>query len=140
MPKNEKTYPCANCGRDDGTHVDCPQPSIELGKPVKRVFICSPYRASTPKRVEHNVAVARNLCRLAAHAGCIPFAPHLLYPQFLDDADERDRAIGIMCGISFLKECDEMWAFGEPTAGMKVEMAKARELGIPVIELTNYLV
>ena len=47
------------------------------------VYICSPYAGDT----ESNVKAAREYSRFAVDMGYIPFAPHLLFPQFLDDND-----------------------------------------------------
>lgn len=110
---------------------------VRIEKSTQRVFICSPYRASGTRTVEQNVEAAKKLCRAAARAGHIPFAPHLLYPQFLDDTDERDRNTGIRCGVSFLEKCDVVWVLGEPTEGMRHEIAKAQELKIPVVTVTQ---
>ena len=33
----------------------------------------------------------------------VPYAPHLLFPQFLDDADACQRAAGIEAGIEMLQ-------------------------------------
>ena len=38
-------------------------------------------------------------------------------------------------GMEMLKLCDELWAFGEPTEGMRMEVAQAERLGIPVCRL-----
>lgn len=46
------------------------------------VYICSPYAGD----IEANVVAARRYSRFAVDAGYIPIAPHLLFPQFLDDA------------------------------------------------------
>jgi hypothetical protein len=46
------------------------------------VYICSPYSGD----VEGNVDAARRYSRFAVDKGYIPIAPHLLFPQFLDDA------------------------------------------------------
>ncbi|MCW1085664.1 hypothetical protein OJ920_10850, partial [Streptococcus anginosus] len=51
------------------------------------VYICSPYSGDT----EANVELARQFCGFAVSAGKIPFAPHLHYPQFMDDADPDQR-------------------------------------------------
>ena len=48
-----------------------------------RVFICSPYAGD----VSANCEKARRYLRFAIDRGTIPFAPHLLYPQVLDDSD-----------------------------------------------------
>lgn len=61
------------------------------------------------------------------------FAPHLLYPQILDDRIAIDRASGIGMGLALLERCDELWAFGgHVSAGMQLEIARAAGLGIPV--------
>ena len=52
------------------------------------VYICSPYSGD----VEANVARAREYCRFAVtEKNAIPFAPHLLLPQYLEDNDPEQR-------------------------------------------------
>lgn len=96
---------------------------------MKLVFVCSPYRGD---EVE-NIANARKYCRLVAGCGYIPIAPHLLFPQFLDDSDEIQRLKGIHMGLELLKLCSKMWIFAnEVTEGMELEIKKAKELEIPI--------
>ena len=96
---------------------------------MKRVFICSPYRGD----VERNVKAARNHARMAAIIGYCPIAPHLLFPQFLNDRDPEERIMGITLGVEQMKMCDEVWVFGSRISnGMGFELEKAKELGIPV--------
>ena len=45
------------------------------------VYICSPYAGDVSKNVEN----ARRYSRFAVDSGCIPIAPHLLFPQFMND-------------------------------------------------------
>ena len=45
------------------------------------VYICSPFAGDTEKNTEK----ARRYSRFAVKNGAIPLAPHLLFPQFLDD-------------------------------------------------------
>ncbi len=93
------------------------------------VFICSPYRGAT----ERNLRLARYYCRLALSRKATPFAPHLHYTQFLDDSVNKERRLGISCGIEVLRRCDEIWVCGDKiTAGMKAEIDAAKELGIPI--------
>ena len=62
-----------------------------------------------------------------------PFAPHLYFPQFLDDSDIEQRKADIGAGIVLLAECDELWAFGDKlTAGMRLELKVADGLSIPM--------
>lgn len=100
--------------------------SRRTGMPL--VFICSPYRGDT----ETNGQNARMYCSLAASQGCIPFAPHLLFTQFLDEAQLEERRLGLHMGVEMLRLCDTLWAFGEPTQGMQAEMNLAERMGIPV--------
>ncbi len=95
---------------------------------IPLVFICSPFRGDT----ETNAHRARAYCSLASSQGCIPFAPHLLFTQFLDDAKADERKMGMYMGVEMLRLCDELWAFGEPTEGMTAEIELAERMGIPV--------
>ena len=95
------------------------------------IFVCSPYRGET----EANIQNARRYCRLVMKQGGIPFAPHLLFTQFLDEDKAAERRQGLRMGMEMLKLCDELWAFGEPTEGMRMEIAQAEYLGIPVCRL-----
>jgi len=99
---------------------------------VKRVFVCSPFRGD----VEKNVAVARAACRQVVLDGDAPFAPHLLYPAFLDDDEPAERALGIGAGLAWLAAADEVLVVGEPTEGMRAEIAVAETLGLPIHRLT----
>lgn len=83
------------------------------------VYICSPYSSN----VERNVQKARTYSRYAVDAGVIPIAPHLLFPQFMEEESERDLAM--FMDIAVLSKCKELWVFGEPTAGMQSEIAYA---------------
>ena len=95
------------------------------------IFVCSPYRGD----METNTQNARQYCRLVMEQGGIPFAPHLLFTQFLDGNKAAERRQGLWMGREMLKLCDELWAFGEPTEGMRMEIAQAECLGIPVCRL-----
>jgi hypothetical protein len=104
---------------------------------VKRVFVASPLRAAGDFTFEGNLDLARRLCLRVVEMGNAPFAPHLLYTQFLDDDDEIHRAKGIACGETFLEVCDELWAYcfreGGPSSGMRYEIDMAERCGIDVL-------
>ena len=96
---------------------------------MKLIFICSPFKGDT----ENNVLKARRYCRFAMAQEHVPFAPHLLFPQFLDDTDPKEREQGISLGLTVLGYCHELWAFGaEVSHGMATEIAWAEKLNIPV--------
>ena len=62
------------------------------------VFICSPFAGD----IKRNVAAARQYCKFAVSKGNIPFAPHLLFPQFLNDGNLYDRETGMVMGLAIL--------------------------------------
>ena len=82
---------------------------MKEGDNMKRVFIVSPYRAETSAEIAQNIERAKAMCKKAIHEGCAPFAPHLLYPQFLDDAIPDEHNAGIICGLVWLDAADEVW-------------------------------
>lgn len=98
-----------------------------------RVFICSKYAGD----IKHNVNVALALCRMAVKSGLAPFAPHLLYTQFLEESDPAQRDLGISLGLRFMETCGVVWVYvGEGVSdGMRREMKHARRLGKPVVIL-----
>ena len=82
------------------------------------VYICSPYRGDT----DTNVKMAREYCRIAVEKNAIPFAPHLLYPQFMNDEE-----LALFMGKVMLDKCAEVWVFGDTMSeGMKGEIARAK--------------
>ena len=87
------------------------------------VYICSPYTGNTAENVE----AARRYSRFAVDKGYIPIAPHLLFPQFLDDADPDERELGLFFGNAIMSKCSEVWVFGSRiSAGMQAEIRRAK--------------
>lgn len=87
------------------------------------VFICSPYAGE----VEENIRAAKYYSRFAVDKGYIPIAPHLLFPQFLNDADPNERQLGLFFGDALMSKCSEVWVFGSRvSAGMAVEIKRAK--------------
>ena len=104
------------------------------------VFVCSPFGGK-----EENLELARALCREVIIRGATPIAPHLLYPQFLNDGNEHERWMGIDAGKTILRRCDVMLVYTEESytpeelsecpyvsRGMEEEIALALELDIPI--------
>lgn len=91
------------------------------------VYICSRYAGD----IERNVLAAQSYCRYAISQNCIPLAPHLLYPQFMDDADAEQRKLGLFFGKVLMDKCDEVWVFsdGDYSSGMKSEYDRAMRRG-----------
>lgn len=98
------------------------------------VYIASPFAGDT----ERNTERARGYCRFVVSKGCIPLAPHLLYPQFMDDCDREQREFGLRFALVLLTKCDELWVFGDKISeGMSREIAKAKRKGKPIRYFNN---
>ena len=98
------------------------------------VYIASPFAGDT----EMNVQRARSYCRFAVGRGCIPLAPHLHYPQFMDDGDKGQRELGLRFALILLGKCKELWVFGNIiSSGMAAEINKASRRRIPIRYFTE---
>lgn len=98
---------------------------------MKRIFVCSPFAGNTLE----NIKRAKRYCRYVIACGHSPLAPHLLFPQFLDDKSPAERSAGLSAGLSWLEKADELWVFdAKPSSGMTIEIAFAEAHKIPVIE------
>ena len=103
----------------------------------RKVYVCSPYNAKTPEQIEANVTLAKSVCKAIVEAGNYPVAPHLYFPQFMNEKSEAEREFGIMAGLELMKGCDEVMACvvnDYISSGMERELTyAANNLGIPVI-------
>lgn len=87
------------------------------------VYICSPFSGD----VAGNIANARKYSRFVVEQGYIPIAPHLLFPQFLNDNDLMEREMGLHFGNVLMSHCSEVWVFGEHiSSGMNAEISRAK--------------
>lgn len=116
--------------RSDRLISQCEGTNINEGSPDGRlVYIASPYAGD----VVANTQFAIRCCLYAIRQGCTPVAPHLLYPQMLDDSEPKQRAIALKLGHRLLSVCQEVWACGSRiSSGMAGEIALAETLCIPV--------
>lgn len=88
------------------------------------VFICSAFAND----IEGNTERTRKYCRFAVEQNAIPLAPHLLYPQFMDEHDPDSRKLGLFFGRILLGKCQELWVFGNMISeGMSYEIRKAKK-------------
>lgn len=98
---------------------------------MKKIFICSPYRGD----IKNNVEVTKYWCKQVIDDGNIPVAPHLYFPQFLNDDDSSERQLGLELSIHLLKTCDELWiCSADVTEGMSHEIAVAVQQNIQIID------
>ena len=95
--------------------------SMRVFRPI--VYICSPYSGD----IDTNVYAARQYSRFAVEQGYIPIAPHLLFPQFLDDTNPKERQLGLFFGNALMSKCSEIWVFGSYISpGMEMEIERAK--------------
>lgn len=90
------------------------------------VYVCSPYSGN----IEGNVKEARSFCRFALERNCIPIAPHLMFPQFMNDESPEERDLAIFMDIVLMGKCSEVWVLGNTiSSGMEkeIEIAKKRK-------------
>lgn len=87
------------------------------------IYICSPFSGD----VEGNVKAVQGYSRYAVDNGYIPVAPHLLFPQFLNDDNPAERQLGLFFGNALMSKCSEVWVFGSIiSAGMEAEIKRAK--------------
>ncbi len=90
-------------------------------KPI--VYVCSPFRGDEV----NNAKLARRHCRFVVNQGGIPLAPHLLFPQFMNDEEPSERRIALRMNLILLDRCEEIWVFGPKISeGMKLEIKRAQ--------------
>ena len=101
--------------------------SLRAFRPI--VYICSPYAGD----VDANVENTRRYCRFAVDKGYIPIAPHLLFTQFLNDNNPKERQLGIFFGNAVMSKCSEVWVFGDRISdGMEAEIKRAKWKNYPL--------
>ena len=77
--------------------------------------------------------LARRFSAFAVAAREIPLAPHLHYPQFMDDADRDARELAMFFNRILLSKCEQLWAYiGRVSTGMRAEIDWAHQMDIPV--------
>ncbi len=103
---------------------------------MKKIFICSPFRGN----IEENKKAAQFFAKVIIGTGRVPVAPHLYFPQFLDEENPNERMNGIEMGLELMDVCDEVYVLGfNITEGMKFELDHARAKRIPVRLYDEYM-
>lgn len=108
------------------------------------IFISSPLSPVSadvsvhPDELKANIALAQDACTFAVCRGFLPIAPHLYFPQFLDDNKPAERTLGINMGLEALRHCSELWIVSHRISrGMSVEIKEAQKYGILVKVFTE---
>lgn len=103
---------------------------LEKEESMERVYVCSQYGSRGEKAT--NLELAKFFCMMVIEEGKIPICPHLFYSQVLNDDVKSQRAAGMRIGLELLRDCMELRIFTNISEGMKGEILKAREWGIPI--------
>ncbi len=85
--------------------------------------------------VDENVKEVLRICRDVHTPEIVPLAPYLVAVQYLDDALERERKLGIAANLEHFRRklMDETWLCGPRISnGMKSEIQLSLQYGIPV--------
>ena len=93
------------------------------------VYICSPLSGD----MDRNQEAARTYCRFAVDNGYIPLAPHIYFPQFMNEHSVKERNLALFMDMVLLSKCAELWVFGDIISkGMSMEIEKAKRKGQPI--------
>ena len=110
----------------------CNRKNESASRPL--VYICSPYRGNTNENIEN----ARKYSRFAVIHHSIPIAPHLLFPQFLDDTLGEGRQTAMFMNYVLLTKCVQLWVFGSSISeGMAQEIQWAKRRHMPIRYFTE---
>ena len=91
---------------------------------MKIIFVCSPFQGK-----KENIEKAKKYCRYIVELGYIPIAPHVYFPQFMDDSKPEERRRALEMNKKLMEFCDELWVFGdEITEGMREEIEHFKKL------------
>lgn len=94
---------------------------------MKKIYISGPYTKGDPSINTHNAVMVANKIMDAGH---VCFLPHLFHfwhvmtPRPYDDWMKID--------LAFLPDCDCILRLPGESKGADIEVAKAKELGMPV--------
>ena len=103
---------------------------------MRLVYICSRYKPDEDHSIEFHRAVAAIACKVIVNENdsWIPVAPHLYFPQFMDDDNPVEREKALLYGKCILNSCSAMKVIvvdGIISEGMKEEIEQA-EGKIPI--------
>ena len=99
------------------------------------IYVCSPLKGDTEKNIKN----AKSYCRFVYEKGYTPYAPHLFFTQFMDDAKENERSDAIAMGLEMLRCATELWVFVDNgiSLGMAWEIEQAGRKNMPVRYFKN---
>lgn len=105
--------------------------------PKGRVFISGAY-SGTPEEIEYNLSMARRISEEALVAGWVPICPNIYWHPF---AEYQDYDFWLEAAVGLIETCQVLvlvpgW---ERSSGVAKEIARAKELGIPILTIEKLL-
>lgn len=97
------------------------------------VYVAGPltdFGLATPVQRKQNMMKAIGVGEYLLNAGLIPFVPHI--NETWDDLYEHDYETWMQWCLTFLERCDILYRMSGASTGADREVARAKELGIPV--------
>lgn len=126
---------------DIGKHLNTIERDMESESRMALTYVCSPLSAPTRAEIMVNAQRARTYMTMCEREfGCRAVAPHAYLPYLLDDSNPKERALALSFGANLLALCDRLVIYGDRiSSGMKEEIRRARELGIPILNRQTQL-
>ena len=103
---------------------------------MKIAYIAHPIGGDVEKNLSkiRDIVITVNL----KEKDVIPFVPYYSDVVSMDDNNPTERAKGFRNNMHLLKLCDELRLYGNKISnGMKIEIERAKELGKPIIPMTE---
>lgn len=98
------------------------------------IYLASPYRATHEVDTSTHIEYARRALHHSLKLGESPVAPHLLYPQVLDDDIPDQRLIGIRANADLIESSGRVAFYVDygMSPGMVEELRLANEYKVPI--------
>lgn len=81
------------------------------GMSIRSICVLGIGIVSTPSSLR--TSFGNSYSRFAVDSGYLPIAPHLLFPQFMDDGNPKERELAMFFGNVLMSKCAELWVFGD---------------------------
>jgi hypothetical protein len=106
-------------------------------KPKGRVFISGAY-SGTPEEIEYNLLRASRVVEEVLNAGWVPICPNVFWHPF---SEFQDYEFWLEAALGLIETCRVLvlipgW---ERSSGVAKEIARSKELGIPILTLEALL-
>jgi hypothetical protein len=106
---------------------------------MKKIYVAGSYSADNVMGVGvlHNIGIGIKECARILKEGNAPFCPWLDYHFAIEDPTIPKQAF-YDYSMAWLEVCDEVWVLqnSEKSVGTLKEIARAKELGLPIVYLT----